>query len=69
MPRRGALKGGHAAFQCRAAPEAMKGTVWVTSCKSWYLDRNGNPALWPWSFDRFRAEMQAPDLADFDLAA
>ena len=52
-----------------ALREAMKGTVWVTGCKSWYLDRNGNPALWPWSFDRFRAEMQAPDLADFDLAA
>ncbi|MCA0245509.1 MAG: NAD(P)/FAD-dependent oxidoreductase [Proteobacteria bacterium] len=52
-----------------ALREAMKGTVWVTGCKSWYLDRNGNPALWPWSFDRFRAEMHAPDLADFDLVA
>ena len=50
-----------------ALREAMKGTVWVTGCKSWYLDRNGNPALWPWSFDRFRDEMQAPDLADFEL--
>ena len=52
-----------------ALREAMKGTVWVSGCKSWYLDRNGNPALWPWSFDRFRAEMQKPDLEDFDLAA
>jgi cation diffusion facilitator CzcD-associated flavoprotein CzcO len=49
--------------------EAMKGTVWVTGCKSWYLDRNGNPALWPWSFDRFRDEMRQPDLADFALTA
>jgi cation diffusion facilitator CzcD-associated flavoprotein CzcO len=47
--------------------EAMKGTVWVSGCRSWYLDKNGNPALWPWSFDRFRDEMRAPDLADFAL--
>jgi len=52
-----------------ALREAMKNTVWVTGCQSWYLDRNGNPALWPWSFDRFRKEMNSPDLADFDLAA
>ena len=52
-----------------ALREAIKGTVWVTGCRSWYLDRNGNPALWPWSFDRFRTEMQAPDLVDFDLVA
>ena len=49
--------------------EAMKGTVWVSGCKSWYLDKNGNPALWPWSFERFKQEMQAPDLRDFDLVA
>ena len=49
--------------------EAMKGTVWVSGCRSWYLDRNGNPALWPWSFDRFRDEMRTPDLADFALTA
>ena len=52
-----------------ALREAMKGTVWMSGCRSWYLDRNGNPALWPWSFDRFREEMRKPDLADFDLAA
>ena len=52
-----------------ALREAMQGTVWVTGCRSWYLDRNGNPALWPWSFDRFRKEMNSPDLADFDLAS
>jgi cation diffusion facilitator CzcD-associated flavoprotein CzcO len=51
-----------------ALREAMKGTVWVTGCKSWYLDRNGNPALWPWSFARFRDEMRQPDLADFALS-
>ncbi len=48
---------------------AMKGTVWVTGCKSWYLDANGNPALWPWPFERFAEEMQRPDLDDFELRA
>src|SRR2546423_154237 len=43
-----------------ARVEAAKNTVWVTGCRSWYLDDRGIPAVWPWSFDRFRAEMQAP---------
>lgn len=53
----------------RAIRDAMGGTVWVSGCRSWYLDRNGNPALWPWSFERFRQEMQAPDLSEFELVA
>jgi len=53
----------------QAIREAMKGTVWVSGCRSWYLDKNGNPAMWPWSFERFRDEMRQPDLADFDLVA
>jgi cation diffusion facilitator CzcD-associated flavoprotein CzcO len=40
--------------------EATTKTVWVTGCRSWYLDDRGIPATWPWSFDRFRAEMRAP---------
>lgn len=48
---------------------AMKGTVWVTGCKSWYLDKNGNPAMWPWTFARFRHEMSTPQLAEFQLQA
>ena len=41
--------------------EATKNTIWVTGCRSWYLDDRGIPASWPFSFDRFRAEMAAPD--------
>ena len=52
-----------------AIKEAMKGTVWVTGCRSWYLDKNGNPAMWPWTFERFEAEMAAPDLSEFELVA
>ncbi len=47
--------------------EAARNTVWVTGCRSWYLDDRGIPSAWPWSFDRFRAEMAAPRLEDFDL--
>lgn len=47
--------------------EAAKNTVWVTGCRSWYLDDRGVPAAWPWSFDRFREEMAAPRLEDYEL--
>ena len=49
--------------------DAMKGTIWVTGCRSWYLDAEGVPATWPWSVQRYRDEMQHPDLADFDRLA
>ncbi|MGH9050998.1 MAG: flavin-containing monooxygenase [Acidimicrobiia bacterium] len=49
-----------------ARVEAVKSTVWVTGCRSWYLDDRGIPAVWPWSFDRFRTEMQAPNPTAFE---
>ncbi|MGZ8761855.1 MAG: flavin-containing monooxygenase [Acidimicrobiia bacterium] len=49
-----------------ARTEAAQKTVWVTGCRSWYLDDRGIPAVWPWSFDRFRKEMREPVLANFD---
>ncbi|MBM3644117.1 MAG: NAD(P)/FAD-dependent oxidoreductase [Alphaproteobacteria bacterium] len=45
----------------------MSGTVWASGCRSWYLDRHGRPALWPWSYERFKADMARPDLADFEV--
>lgn len=47
--------------------EAAKTTVWVTGCRSWYLDDRGVPAVWPWSFTRFREVMEHPALADYEL--
>jgi cation diffusion facilitator CzcD-associated flavoprotein CzcO len=47
--------------------EAAKNTVWMTGCRSWYLDDRGIPATWPWSFDRFREEMAAPRLEAYEL--
>jgi cation diffusion facilitator CzcD-associated flavoprotein CzcO len=54
------------AFQA-SLKEAMKGTVWVTGCKSWYLDPDGNPTLWPWSAHHFHRVMKRPDFSDFEL--
>jgi hypothetical protein len=40
----------------------------VTGCRSWYLDDRGVPAVWPWTFTRFREEMARPDMNDYELA-
>jgi cation diffusion facilitator CzcD-associated flavoprotein CzcO len=45
--------------------EAAKNTIWVTGCKSWYLDDRGIPAAWPWTFEKFREEMSRPRLEDY----
>jgi cation diffusion facilitator CzcD-associated flavoprotein CzcO len=46
--------------------ERAKQTVWSTGCRSWYLDDRGIPAVWPWTFDRFREEMAAPKLEAYE---
>jgi cation diffusion facilitator CzcD-associated flavoprotein CzcO len=51
----------------QAIRDAMPGTVWVTGCQSWYLDEHGNPAMWPWTFERFRADMATPTLGEYDI--
>lgn len=48
--------------------EAARKTVWVTGCRSWYLDDRGVPVAWPWSFARFQQAMATPDLADYEVA-
>ncbi len=53
-------------FEVARADAAPK-TIWMTGCRSWYLDDRGIPAVWPWPFDRFREEMRAPKLESFDL--
>jgi cation diffusion facilitator CzcD-associated flavoprotein CzcO len=49
--------------------QAAKKTIWNSGCKSWYLDQSGLPTAWPWTFDRFRQEMAAPRLDDYELRA
>jgi cation diffusion facilitator CzcD-associated flavoprotein CzcO len=52
----------------RAREQASKHTVWVTGCRSWYLDDRGLPAVWPWSFVRFREEMREPDETAYEFS-
>ena len=48
--------------------EAAKKSIWATGCNSWYLDKNGVPASWPWSRARFFDEMTNPQLEAYDQA-
>jgi len=50
-----------------ARREAARSTIWMTGCRSWYLDRHGIPATWPWTFDRFRTTMASVAMDDFEL--
>ena len=45
---------------------AAKQSIWATGCKSWYLDKHGVPASWPWTPSRFFEEMASPNLEQFD---
>jgi cation diffusion facilitator CzcD-associated flavoprotein CzcO len=46
---------------------AASTTIWASGCRSWYLDDRGVPMSWPYTFERFRAEMAAPKLEHFEL--
>lgn len=45
--------------------EGMANTVWVGGCNSWYLDADGDPAMWPYTWQQWKREMAVPDLDDF----
>jgi len=52
----------------RAREQAARRTVWVTGCRSWYLDDRGLPAVWPWRFTEFRKAMEAPDPTAYEFS-
>ena len=47
----------------------MGKTVWVGGCQSWYLDADGDPAMWPYSWEQWEKEHKEPDLDDFHRRA
>ncbi len=55
-----------AAFEAERIAAAAK-SVWMTGCKSWYLDKRGIPATWTFSWQRFREEMAGPKLEAFSV--
>ncbi|MCB1748618.1 MAG: hypothetical protein KDK06_15675 [Gammaproteobacteria bacterium] len=48
---------------------AMHGTVWVSGCRSGYLDRHGTPVTGPWTFQRSDADMAAVESDEYELIA
>ncbi len=49
--------------------EGMQRTIWVTGgCSSWYFDREGQVASWPWSYARFEDDLRAPRLLEFQIS-
>ncbi|WP_242902458.1 flavin-containing monooxygenase [Actinomadura terrae] len=51
----------------RRLHEQMPQTVWATGCRSWYLDSNGTPNVWPWRPEAHIAALSSPDEGDFEL--
>ncbi|MEH6347615.1 MAG: NAD(P)/FAD-dependent oxidoreductase [Bermanella sp.] len=48
--------------------QGMGKTAWVGGCQSWYLDDDGDPAMWPYSWNQWVKEMKEPKLSDFALS-
>jgi cation diffusion facilitator CzcD-associated flavoprotein CzcO len=55
----------HAAYEKRRIA-AAKGTIFGSGCSSWYLDAEGVPNTWPWTYGAFADQMSKPDLAAFE---
>ena len=53
----------------QARAEAAKKSIWATGCKSWYLDKHGVPASWPWSPARFDEEMATPKFTAYEAVS
>ncbi|QNO27916.1 NAD(P)/FAD-dependent oxidoreductase [Sphingopyxis sp. OPL5] len=47
---------------------AARDTIFGSGCTSWYLDKDGVPLTWPWSYDAFAEAMEKPRLGDFAYA-
>ena len=48
--------------------EGFQKTQWVTGCSSWYLDKNGQPRMYPFTPNQYRQDMKEPDVTEFDLS-
>jgi cation diffusion facilitator CzcD-associated flavoprotein CzcO len=48
--------------------QGQKGGVRASGCKSWYLDKDGDVMVWPFSWEQFCTQMAQPDLTHFASA-
>jgi len=50
-----------------AMSNAVGKTVWASGgCSSWYIDKTGQPNLYPWHPRQFYQEMQQPVFAEYE---
>lgn len=47
--------------------KAARTTIFGSGCSSWYLDKEGVPSTWPWTYDDFAAAMASPDQSEYAL--
>ncbi|MFC4595722.1 flavin-containing monooxygenase [Sphingobium tyrosinilyticum] len=53
-------------YETRRKAAAMN-TVFASGCSSWYLDSEGVPQVWPWSYPYFLDVMANPRFEDYQL--
>ena len=58
----------HADYEARRIA-AARTTIFGSGCSSWYLDDEGVPASWPWSYDAFADAMSRPRLEEYAISA
>lgn len=51
----------------RYLAKGMTSTVWLGGCNSWYLDDDGDPAMWPYSWQQWVKEMDEPNPSDLSF--
>jgi cation diffusion facilitator CzcD-associated flavoprotein CzcO len=44
---------------------SMPDTIWASGCNSYYLDKNGNPNVWPDTVASYRESMKVADMTEF----
>lgn len=42
--------------------KGLKNTAWLGGCQSWYLDADGDPILWPYTWKQWVKEMKEPQM-------
>jgi len=51
----------------RTLKEKMSGSIWASGCRSWYIDQRGNVASYPWAYEKFQHDMNAPTMEHFEV--
>lgn len=62
------LTSAYEAYEARRIA-AAKTTIFGSGCTSWYLDKTGIPATWPWGYHDFANAMAKPVAEEFTFAA